>query len=185
MIGSIWGFPPAMSFGVQAPPFLVVNLAPVEWDLLQQGVRQAASWGSPGTTLGPVVTGPFPIRQLERREAGAWPWGSKGAITGLNDILITQVLLFGLRFPSHSWEAPTASRAAQSGSWLIGSVTGLTRLPAYPSPLGLCRLPIWGTGGLSLKSRWRSSHFLLKPSSLHGKSNLQAAARIAILNAFP
>lgn len=86
------------------------------------------------------------------------PGGPDGAITGLNDILLTHLALFDLCFLSHSWEAPTAG----SGPRLMGPVTGLTCLPACPSPLGLCHSPIWGTGGLSLKSRWRSSHFFIR-----------------------
>lgn len=53
-----------------------------------------------------------------------------------------------------------ARSAAAAGSQLTGSVTGLDWLfPASLSPLGPLSLRL-GNRGLSLKSRWRSSHFI-------------------------
>lgn len=120
----------------------------------------------------------FHLTTREETETGVWPQrGQRRQSQNLSDLLVTGVPPLAsaphprLGGPKSAWNCRVrANRSCHQPDSL---------LPISLSLLGLCRSLIWGTGVLSLKSRWRSSHFLLKPSSLPRKSNLLAAASIA------
>ena len=170
-------------------PILAVHAAQGTWDCFNRWSPSARliprhSWGP---SRDPKVTRlleirPCPDSRKERRLAHD-PGEGQTATTGCISWPPTPSpppLLASASIPQKG--GPT-SREPLGPSQLALSPACLALPSLLEPPKGLCHSPIWGTRGLSLKSRWRSSHFLLKPSSLHRKSNPLAAARRAIFKA--